>query len=213
MQTILYDYWRSSAAYRVRIALALKGIAFDQVPVNLLAGEQAGAAYAATNGQGLVPFLVDGDIGISQSLAIIEYLEETHPDPALLPKEPAARARVRAAAMVVACDIHPINNLRVLKYLKRDLDRSQEQIDGWVRHWVAAGFATLEQMAVTAGGPYLCGPTVTIADICLVPQMFNARRVATDLSPYPTLCAIDARLQALPAFRAAHPEKQPDAVV
>jgi maleylacetoacetate isomerase len=213
MQRLLYGYWRSSAAYRVRIALGLKGLAYDHVAVNLLKGEQNGDAYGAKNPQGLVPFFVDAGTGIGQSLAIIEYLDETHPQPALLPADPAWRAQARAMAMTVACDIHPINNLRVLKYLKNDLDRSQAEIDDWVRHWIAAGFAALERSAAASGGPYLCGAAVTIADICLVPQIYNARRVATDLSAFPTLLAVEERLQALPAFAAARPENQPDAML
>lgn len=212
MQRILYDYWRSSAAYRVRIALALKGLAYEHATIDLLAGEQKSADYAATNPQQLLPYLIEGDAGMSQSLAIIEYLDEVHPEPPLLPADPLGRARARALALVVACDIHPINNLRVLKYLKKDLDRSQDQIDIWVRHWITAGFQTIEQAAALSGGPYLCGESVTIADICLVPQVFNARRFDVELSRFPKVMAVEKRLQALPAFQAARPEVQLDAV-
>ena len=205
----LYGYWRSSAAYRTRIALGLKGLAYDAVVIDLRTGEQAEPAFKAINPQGFVPFLVDGDAGMSQSLAIIEYLEEVYPEPPLLPAGAAERARVRALALTVACDIHPLNNLRVLKHLENDLGLDKGAVNAWARRWIEAGFDSLEQQAAD---PYLTGDTVTLADICLVPQMYNARRVETDLSRFPKLLAIEARLQALPAFAAARPEVQPEAV-
>ncbi|WP_445376610.1 maleylacetoacetate isomerase [Niveispirillum fermenti] len=207
----LHTYFRSSAAYRVRIALALKGIAWDAVPVHLLkdGGQQKAPAYRALNPIGLVPTLVDGDTVIPQSLAILEYLEETHPTPALLPAGPVARARARAMALTVACDIHPLNNLRVLSYLRGPLDQGEEAVNAWIAHWIAEGFQALEQMAE---GPDFClGGAPGLADLCLVPQMFNARRFNIDLAPYPTLVAIDAHCQTLEAFQVAAPAQQPDA--
>jgi maleylacetoacetate isomerase/maleylpyruvate isomerase len=210
---VLYGYWRSSAAYRVRIALALKGLDYDHKGIDLRTGAQSGVGFKLLNPQGLVPYLIDGDAGLNQSLAIIEYLDETYPEPRLLPDEPLARARVRAAAMAIACDIHPINNLRVLKYLKQPLGHSQEEIDTWAQHWIETGFAALEEIAEGSPGPYLFGGEVTMADVCLVPQMYNARRVRADLSAFPRLVGIDKALNALPAVRKARPEGQPDADV
>jgi len=211
----LYTYFRSSAAYRVRIALNLKGIAAEQVPVHLLrdGGEQFGAAYDEKNPQHLVPLLEDGGLLLPQSLAIIEYLDETHPQPALLPADARGRARVRALAQAIACDIHPIDNLRVLKYLSDTLGVSPEQKTGWYRHWVALGLEALERQLGRDGGAGLfChGDTPTMADCCLVPQLYNARRFDCDLSAYPVLGAIAARCEALPAFADARPESQPDA--
>jgi maleylacetoacetate isomerase/maleylpyruvate isomerase len=211
----LYTYFRSSAAYRVRIALNLKGIAAELVPVHLLrdGGEQFGAAYDEKNPQHLVPLLEDGGLLLPQSLAIIEYLDETHPQPALLPADARGRARVRALAQAIACDIHPIDNLRVLKYLSDTLGVSPEQKTGWYRHWVALGLEALERQLGRDGGAGLfChGDTPTIADCCLVPQLYNARRFDCDLSAYPVLGAIAARCEALPAFADARPESQPDA--
>jgi maleylacetoacetate isomerase len=207
---ILHGYWRSTAAYRVRIALAWKGLDFTDSPIDLRAGAQRSTDYLALNPQGLVPCLVDGPAVLSQSLAIIEYLEETHSVPPLLPADPAARAKVRAAALAIACDIHPINNLRVVNYLRGELGLPQDAIDGWIRHWIAEGFTALE--AGVGQGPYLFGAAVTMADLCLVPQIYSARRFGADLSPYPKLTAIEAKLLALPAFEKARPENQPDAV-
>lgn len=206
----LYDYWRSSAAYRVRIALQVKGLGYNAVPVNLVKGEQSSADYLAHNPQGLVPLFVDGERSIAQSMAIIEYLDETHPAPRLLPGDAYARATVRAMANVIACDIHPINNLRILTYLKSTLGHSEDEIGNWYRHWISQGFAALERQAHS--NTHMFGDAVTLADICLVPQMANARRFNTDLTPFPRLVAIDAHLRSLPAFVAAAPEKQPDAV-
>jgi maleylacetoacetate isomerase len=209
----LYGYWRSSAAYRVRIALELKRLDYDHKGIDLRTGAQSGVGYKLLNPQGLVPYLIDGEVGLNQSLAIIEYLDEVYPEPRLLPDAPVARARVRAAAMAIACDIHPVNNLRVLKYLKSPLGHEQAEIDAWAQHWIETGFAALEEIAEGSPGPYLFGDTVTLADVCLVPQMYNARRVRTDLSAFPKLVAIDKALNALPAVRRASPEKQPDADV
>jgi maleylpyruvate isomerase len=209
----LYTYFRSSAAYRTRIALNLKGLSYEGIPVHLREGAQSSPEYMSLNPQGLIPLLEDNGAVISQSLAIIEYIDETHPEVPLLPKRPADRALVRAMALVIACDIHPLDNLRVLKYLKKELGQTQEKIDIWYRHWITEGFKALENMVQPAkSGPAYCfGHRVTLADICLVPQMVNARRLATDLSPFPRLVAIDANLQKHPAFAAAAPEAQFDA--
>ena len=211
----LYTYWRSSAAYRVRIALNLKGVAAEQVPVHLVrdGGEQYGDTYRGINPQSRVPALEDGGRVLTQSLAILEYLEETHPEPPLLPPDPAGRARVRALAQIVACDIHPLNNLRVLRYLKREAGLDDAARDAWYRHWIADGFAAME--ALLAGSPetgrFCHGDAPTLADACLVPQVYNARRYACDLAPYPTLTRVEAACLALPAFQRATPEAQPDA--
>lgn len=206
----LFDYWRSSAAYRVRIALNLKGIDYRQTSIDLVAGAQGEPSYtSAMNPQGLVPALkIDGQT-LTQSLAILEYLDETRPEPPLLPAEPAARARVRALAQVVACDIHPLNNLRILRYLKGPLSQGQDGVNDWYKHWIIAGFDALEKMA--GDSAFLSGDAPGLADICLVPQMYNARRFNTDLGPYPRLVDIDAACRALPAFDKAAPENQPDA--
>lgn len=211
----LYSYWRSSAAYRVRIALAVKGLDYDTRAINLLTGAQSGVGFTMLNPQGMVPYLIDGEVGLNQSLAIIEYLDEVYPAPPLLPADPVGRARVRAAALAIACDIHPLNNLRVLRYLKDPLGHDQEAVETWQRHWIETGFAALEEIAeagARTAGAYLFGDAVTIADVCLVPQFVNARRVQADVARFPALSAIDARLNALPAFAAARPERQPDAV-
>jgi len=210
----LYSYFRSSAAYRVRIALNLKGIDAEQESVHLLKPDALPAYRAAHNPQGLVPAIeTDEDGLIPQSMAIIEYLEERFPAPALLPGSPAERAYIRAAALLIACDIHPLANLRVLKYLKRELGQEQAAIDTWYRHWVENGLGRLEAFVRNEGrsGRYLFGDSPTMADCCLVPQLFNARRLECDLSAMPMLVAIDARCQALEAFQGAHPSVQPDA--
>ncbi len=206
---ILHGYWRSSASYRVRIALNWKGIEAGAQAVDVRLGAHHAPDYLALNPQGLIPSLVDGPAVLTQSLAIIEYLEETHPQPPLLPADPVARARVRAAALAIACDIHPLNNPRIMTYLRGEMGQPQDGIDAWVRHWIAEGFGPLEAIA---GAPYLCGAAVTMADLCLVPQMYNARRFSADLAPYPKLTAIEANLLALAAFDKARPENQPDAV-
>ena len=215
----LYSYFRSSAAYRLRIALHLKGLAFDTVPVHLLkgGGEQLQSAYRAINPAALVPALnIDADndgTTLTQSLAIMEYLDETHPQPPLLPADALGRARVRALALTVACDIHPLNNLRVLTYLSGELQASGDARNAWARHWMALGFATLEQHLANDAATGLCchGDTPTLADCCVVPQVFNARRFELDLAPYPTLVRIAEHCEALHAFIAAHPAQQPDA--
>jgi len=209
----LYSYFRSSAAYRVRIALNLKGLTAEQEAVHLLHREAMPAYRAAHNPQGLIPALDTDDGLLVQSLAIIEYLEERHPDPELLPQGFAPRAYVRAVAMLIACDIHPLANLRVLRYLKHELGQGQDAIDAWYRHWVEDGLARLEAYVVAEGrsGRYMFGDSPTIADCCLVPQMFNARRLKCDIAPFPTLVAIDARCAELDAFQRAHPSVQPDA--
>ncbi len=203
----LFDYFRSSASYRVRIALNLKGIGYDSVPINLLEGGQKGPDYRAINPQGLVPALeIDGHI-LVQSLAIVEYLDSTRPDPRLVPADPADAAQVRAMALAVACDIHPVNNLRVLKYLSGPLGQPQEARDSWDRHWVGEGLAALEAMAATRAGRFLFGDSPTLADICLVPQLFNARRFEVPLGDYPTLVRVDSEANRLEAFAAAHPDR------
>lgn len=211
----LYTYFRSSAAYRVRIALNLKGLAWETVPVHLLrgGGEQHQPDYLALNPNGLVPALDDEGLLLTQSLAIIEYLDETHPEPALLPGDAAARARIRAIAQTIACDIHPINNLRVLRYLTRELGATEAQKTAWYRHWVELGLAAVEAMLAndTRTGVFCHGDSPTLADCCLVPQVFNARRFACDLSAMPTLLRIVERCEAMEAFRLAAPEHQSDA--
>ena len=211
----LYDYFRSSAAYRVRIALNLKGVTPDERTfVHLRMGSQRAQDYLALNPQGLVPALAldDGHV-LTQSLAIIEYLDETHPEPPLLPADPIGRARVRAIALSIACDIHPLDNLRVLNYLIGTLGVAREQKDGWYRYWIDVGFEALEKSLArdAATGRFCHGEQPTLADVCLVPQMANARRFNIDLSPYPTLVRIEAACNALPAFANAAPARQPDA--
>ena len=211
----LYDYFRSSAAYRLRIALNLKGVKPDERTfVHLRMGNQRAQDYLALNPQGLVPALAldDGHV-LTQSLAIIEYLEETVPNPPLLPSQPTARARVRGIALQIACEIHPLNNLRVLNYLLGTLGVSREQKDGWYRYWIDVGFEALErQLSHEAEtGAFCHGDSPTLADICLVPQLANARRFNIDLSPYPTLTRIEATCNALPPFADAEPSRQPDA--
>lgn len=208
----LHGYFRSSAAYRVRIALALKGLAVENMPVHLLRGEQRSESFRRLNPQCLVP-VMETEAGIvTQSLAIIEWLEEIHPRPALLPADPYLRARARSFALAIACDIHPLANPRVLNKLKTDFGADQAQVDGWYRHWVELGLAALEHLvepeAVARGVCF--GESPGIADLCLVPQMFNARRFSCDLSGMPRLVAIDAALNRRPEFQAAAPEKQAD---
>ncbi len=209
----LYTYWRSSAAYRVRIALNLKGLKWSPKSVDLRSGAQSGVGFKLLNPQGMIPYLIDGEVGLNQSVAIIEWLDETYPEPPLLPTDALARARVRAASLTIACDIHPLNNLRVLNYLRSEFGQDQDAVDSWSRHWIEAGFESLEEIAEGSTGPYLFGDTVTLADICLVPQMYNARRMQADVARFPRLGAIDKALVALPAFNAARPEAQPDADV
>lgn len=212
MSRTLYGYWRSSAAYRVRIALGLKGLDYEQAMVDLRIGRQSAAEYLRLNPQGLVPLLVEeGGQALAQSLAIIEYLDEVYPEPKLIPGDAFQRAHIRSLAQVVACDVHPLNNLRVLNYLRNELGLAEPGVNAWAQRWIQAGFAALEAALAESAGPCLAGDTVTLADVCLVPQIYNARRVETDLSPYPGLLALEERLQALPAFDAARPENQPEA--
>jgi maleylpyruvate isomerase len=211
----LYTFFRSSASYRVRIALNLKGLDYEQAPIHLRrgGGEQLKPAYKAINPQALVPALEDEGQIFSQSLAIIEYLEERYPKPPLLPSDPAQRAVVRSMALLIACEVHPIQNLRVLNHLKSDHKQSGDDTIRWARHWINLGLSALEQMiiSVTEPGDFCFGKTPTMADICLVPQLGNARRFGVDLSAYPKLLAIESACMSLPAFADAAPEHQPDA--
>lgn len=207
----LHGYFRSTAAWRVRIALGLKGMTTAQVSHHLRKGEQRAAAYLHLNPQGLVPALVldDGRV-LTQSLAICEYLDETRPDPLLLPRDPVARAHVRAFAQVIACDVHPVQNLKVLNRL-RALGHDEEQVNGWAREVIAEGLAACEALIRGEGpGPFCFGGQPTLADICIVPQLFNARRFGVDLVPLPRLLAVEAACLTVPAFADAAPERQPD---
>jgi len=208
----LYTFFRSSAAYRVRIALNLKGLTTDMVSIHLQkeGGLNKKPEFRAINPQMRVPALkLDSGEMLIQSLAIMEYLDEVHPHPPLLPREPVERAKVRALAQVIACDIHPLNNVAPLRYLKNELGQAQAKIDAWYHHWVLTGFEALE--ALVRPGPYACGNAVTVADLCLVPQVYNARRLNVPLDKFPKIVAIDAACLALPAFDRARPENQPDA--
>jgi len=209
----LYTYFRSSAAFRVRIALNLKGLKYEPIFIHLAKGEHRKPGYSGVYPQGLLPTLVDDDGEVlSQSLAIMEYLDQTHPQPALLPNDPAGRARVRSLSLLVACEIHPLNNLRVLQYLKRQLGQNEEQINTWYRHWVADGLLKLEADLSKGGtGKFSHGDTPTMADCCLVPQIFNAKRYNSDLAPYPTVTRVFDECMKLEAFDRAQPSKQPDA--
>ena len=212
---VLYSYWRSSAAYRVRIGLNLKRLAYEIVPVHLVrdGGEQRTEDYREINPQQLVPVLQHGQRRLRQSLAILDYLDEVWPDRPLLPATARGRQRVRALAQVVACDIHPLNNLRVLQYLGGEWNVPQPERDAWARHWMAEGFSAFEQLLADnpATHEFCDGQAPTVADCCLIPQLYNARRFGLDLAPYPTLLRIEAACLALPAFDAARPERQPDA--
>lgn len=207
----LYTYFRSSAAYRVRIALNLKGLPYEMASIHLTkdGGKQRTPEFATINPHKRVPALQlsSGEV-LTQSLAIIEYLDEIHPEPALLPADALERAHVRAIAQMVACDIHPLNNLLPLQYLKRVLKHEQADIDAWYHHWVIEGFTAIEAMIAPA--PYACGAHVTLADLCLIPQVYNARRLKVPLDKFPKIVAVDAACQKLPAFDKARPEKQPD---
>ncbi|HEY6923663.1 MAG TPA: maleylacetoacetate isomerase [Steroidobacteraceae bacterium] len=211
----LFTYFRSSAAFRARIALNLKGIAYEPAVVDLRppVAAQRSPEYLAVNPQGLIPALQHDGTTVTQSLAIIEYLDELYPQPPFLPASPADRAHVRAMALTVACDIHPLNNSRTLGYLRAPLGLEEDAVNEWYRHWIATGFRSLEEDAkrLTGDGRHLFGKSVTLADICIVPQMYNARRFQCDLGPYPTLRAICTHLESLPAFARAAPEAQPDA--
>ncbi len=211
----LYNYFRSSASYRVRIALNLKGLSYDYVPIHLRrgGGEQLQPTYKAVNPQGLIPTLEDDGQVLTQSLAILEYLDEQYPEPPLLPPAPADRALVRSIALAIACEIHPIQNLRILKYLQETLHHSEEEVQEWNRHWITQGLTALEQIvrSTPRRGGFCFDNTPTLADLCLVPQMVNARRFGCDLSTCPTLVQIDSLCRTMPAFAKAAPEAQPDA--
>lgn len=205
MTVRLYDFARSSACYRVRIALNLKGVTYEAIDTSLIDGAHLSPDYITKNPQAFVPMLEVGELRLTQSLAIIEWLDATYPEPQFIPLAPAQRAHIMALAYIIACDIHPINNLRILKYLKGEMAQDQTSVDDWYRHWIAQGFAALEAMADPAR-PYLSGDTPGIADICLIPQMANARRFDTPLEAYPHLIRIDALCNTLAPFKAAHPD-------
>jgi maleylpyruvate isomerase len=211
----LYSYFRSSAAYRVRIALNLKGLAYEYAPIHLLrdGGQQLKPDYRELNPDGIVPTFIDGDDVLTQSLAIIEYLEETHPEPPLLPGTPLDRAFIRSVALQIACEIHPVDNLRVLKYLKHTLKVGDEAKDAWYRHWLESGFESLEKRLANDSrvGKLCFGDTPTLADLCLVPQVYNARRFNLDMSRYPTIERIVDHAAQIDAFARAAPGQQPDA--
>ncbi|TKC87923.1 maleylacetoacetate isomerase [Trinickia terrae] len=211
----LFNYFRSSSSYRVRIACNLKGLAYEYLPVHLNrnGGEQFGDRFTTLNPQQLVPLLEDGDTRIAQSLAMLEYLDERYPDVPLLPRDPAARAQVRQTALYIACEMHPLNNLRVLKFLTGELGLSDAQKQRWIVHWLETGLTALDtQLRDAPGrGAFCFGDTPTLADCCLVPQLFNARRFGVDVSAYPTLHAVDQVCEQIEAFRRAHPSCQPDA--
>lgn len=208
---ILHGYWRSGTSYRTRIALNLKGLAHEQAGVDLRAGDQKSAAFLALNPQGLVPALETDGAVLTQSPAILEWLEETHPEPPLLPRGAAARAQVRAMAALVACDIHPLNNLRVLNALKRDFGADQAALDAWAGRWITAGFEALEALIARHGEGWCFGDAPTLADCCLIPQVYSARRFNTPLDAFARILDIEARAAGHPAFQAAHPDRQPDA--
>ncbi len=208
---ILHGYWRSGASYRVRIALALKGIGYDLAAHDLRTGEQKAADYLAVNPQGMVPALQTGDRVLIQSPAILEWLEETHPSPPLLPSGADDRAAVRAMCALIGCDIHPLNNLRVLKALRADFAADQAAVNAWAAAWIAPGFDALQALVDRHGTDWCFGDAPTLADCYLIPQLYSARRFDMDLSPWTHLLAVEARAQAHPAFEAAHPDRQPDA--
>ena len=211
MSLILHAYWRSGTSYRTRIALNLKGLAYQVRPVNLLQGEQLEASYRNIQPQGLVPALEAGGSVMTQSPAILEWLEEAHPEPPLLPAGAADRATVRAMAALIGCDIHPLNNLRVLRQLRRELKASDEQLLAWETRWIGDGFAALEVEIGRRGAGFCFGDAPTLADCYLIPQVYSAIRFGVDLEPYPLIRAIDQRAGALEAFVQAHPDRQPDA--
>jgi maleylacetoacetate isomerase len=214
MSLVLHGYFRSSAAYRVRIALNLKGLAHEGLSVHLRSGEQNAPAFMALNPQGLVPALVDGDSVVTQSPAILEYLDEAYPEtPRLLPETPLARARVRALAAIVCCDIHPVDNLRVLKYIQGPMGQDDDAMIVWYNHWINLGFDAIEAMLADSSetGDFCHGDTPGLADVCLIPQIFNAQRHDLDMTPYPIIKRIWDRCGALEAFAVAHPNRQPDA--
>jgi maleylacetoacetate isomerase len=207
-KAVLYDYWRSSAAYRIRIALNLKRIDYESRQIDLREGEQRSPDYRALNPQGLVPMLEIDGLRLTQSVAIINYLDLKYANQPLIPAAAGERAHVVAMAMAIACDIHPLNNLRVLKYLKDKLGHSQDEIDAWYRHWISEGLPALEAMAKPRAGKFLFGDAPTGADVCLVPQLYNARRFDVPLDDYPTLLRADENANKLDAFAMAHPDRQ-----
>jgi len=211
MVPVLHGYWRSGTSYRTRIGLELKGLAFEQAPVDLRTGAQRSEAFLRLNPQGLTPALEIDGLVLTQSMAILEYLDEAYPEPPLLPAGAAARAPVRAMADVVACDIHPLNNLRLLKAIKELGVQDQAGQNAWAGRWIKAGFEALERLIEQHGSGWCWGDAPTIADCCLIPQVYSARRFEVDLEPYPLIRAIDLRAAAHPAFQAAHPDRQPDA--
>ncbi len=211
MTWVLHGYWRSGTSYRTRIALNLKGVAYETAPVDLRAGDQRSAAFLALNPQGLVPALEADGAVLTQSPAILEWLEETRPEPPLLPSDPLARAQVRAMAATVACDIHPLNNLRVLQSVKHDLHADEGQMKAWPTRWIVAGFDALEAMIGLHGRGFSFGDAPTLADCCLIPQVYSAQRFEVELASYPRIRAVAARAAEHPAFAAAHPDRQPDA--
>ena len=211
MKLVLYDYWRSGAAYRTRIALHLKGLAFDQVSIDLRLGEQREEAYLSRNPQGLVPLLEADGRSLIQSVAILEWLEEVHPQPPLLPTDPEGRSLVRAMAAIVGCDVHPLNNLRVLQQLRGPLGASEEQVGAWIARWITEGFTALEAMIAAHGGLYAHGDAPTLADCYLTPQVYSAERFAVDLTAFPAIRRVSAHARGQPAFLAAHPDRQPGA--
>jgi maleylpyruvate isomerase len=211
MVPVLHGYWRSGTSYRTRIGLELKSLAYEQAPVDLRTGAQRSEAFLRLNPQGLAPALEIDGLVLTQSMAILEYLDEAHPEPPLLPPGAAARAQVRAMADVVACDIHPLNNLRLLKAIKELGVQDQAGQNAWAGRWINAGFEALERLIEQHGSGWCWGEAPTIADCCLIPQVYSARRFEVDLEPYPLIRAIDLRAAAHPAFQAAHPDRQPDA--
>ncbi len=211
MTLVLHGYWRSGTTYRTRIALNLKGLKYRTEPVNLVEGDQKSDAFLALNPQGLVPALEAGGLVLTQSPAILEWLEETHPTPPLLPRGAAGRAVVRAMAATVGCDIHPLNNLRVLKTLRKEFDAGPGQVDEWAQRWIDEGFAALEQMVTRHGKGFSYGDHPTLADCYLIPQIYSAQRFNVDLEPYPAIRAVWDKACGVPAFADAHPDRQPDA--
>lgn len=211
MSLTLHGYWRSTTAYRVRIALALKDIAYEQVAHDLRTGAQRKAEYRTLNPQGLVPALETDDVVLTQSPAILEWIDETYPDPPLLPADANGRAIVRAMAATIACDIHPVNNLRILNALRTEFGADEAAVNRWIARWIGGGFTALETQIARHGDGFAFGATPTIADCHLVPQVYSAERFAVDLLPYPKLKAAAENARALPAFAAAHPDRQPDA--
>lgn len=208
----LYSYFNSSTSFRVRIALALKRVSYESVPVNLRSNSQQDPEYVQLNPSAGVPVLIDGEFVLTQSLAIAEYLDTRFPDPPLLPEGARARARVLELSYAIGCDIHPVNNMRVLKYLKQVFNAADEQTQAWYRHWVSEGIGAVEQLLARQGSEGFCyGESPTLADCCLVPHLFSARRFEVDLAPFPALVRIDAACAQLPAFQLAHPSRQPDA--